>query len=54
MIKRHGDVGREMPLDLDGSFGRERPHGAIDVTLKLDAVLSDAAEPLERKDLKPA
>jgi hypothetical protein len=54
MVESHGDVRRQAPLDLDGSFRRESSHGAIDVTLKLNAVLSDAAEPLEREDLKSA
>ena len=54
VVERHGDVGAEGPLDLHGALGGERALGAVHVALELDAVLRDAAEPLEREDLEAA
>jgi hypothetical protein len=52
MIESHRDVRAQLPLDLDRAFGSESPKGPIDMTLELDAVLLDPAQPFEREDLK--
>src|SRR5882724_13377718 len=54
MIERHRDVGAERPLNLNGTLGGQLAPAAVDVTLKLDAVLVDFAKALEREDLKAA
>ena len=54
VVERHRDIGTERPLDLHGALGRQGPIGAVHMTLKLDPVLADPPETLEREDLEPA
>jgi len=52
MIERHRDVGAERPLDLRGALRREGAAAAVHVALKLDAVVVNPAESLEREHLE--
>src|SRR5213592_2975855 len=54
VIEGHGDVGTERPLNLNGTLGGQCAPAAVDVALKLDAVLVDFPEALEGEDLKAA
>ena len=52
VIECHGNIGRQLPLDLHGAFRGQHPAGTVDMALELNAVFGDAAQALEGEHLK--
>jgi hypothetical protein len=51
VVKGHGNIGTERPLDLDCSLRGETPSAPVDMGPKLDAVFVDLAEAGQREYL---
>src|SRR2546423_10109961 len=54
LVERHHDVGAERGLHLHRDFGREETETTINVRAELDALLRDASQVAQTKNLKAA